>query len=187
MRLKDFIIFIIIFSIIYFLAFYIYDIITNKKAIKRRNDEVKSLIDINKYIKFCAFYGLNPKADINILNNFIVDIKSTKNNNFVDLSNKYLIDTNEVIIIILFFEYLGIIEKRKIIINNSCSIPLNDNDDTLLVKYSICFLNKYDYETIITKMGLNSEKELIYINDYYLFPGVYIKNKNIYYMGDLND
>lgn len=187
MRLKEFIIFIIIFTIIYFLSFYIYDTVTNKKALERRKKEIDSLIDFNKYIKFANFYKINIKSNIEILNSIFKEVKINKYNNLADLSSKYSIEIIEVVVIILYLEYIGVIEKRKIVLSSNTTTPFNSNDDALLVKYSLFFSNKYDYQTITKRIGVNSDKDLIYINDYFLFPGVIIKDNNIYYVGDLND
>ena len=187
MRLKEFIVFIIFFTIIYFLGFYIYDRFMNKKSLEERETQVKSLFDINKYIIFCNFYGINQVATKEVLEMLYNDLKQSRNNDLKVLESKYSLSINEIIVAILFLEYFGLISKRKILISNSCCIPLSENDESLLIKYSLLFSNKCDYDSIIKRIGLNSDKELIYMSNNYLMPGVILNGTNISYVGDLDD
>ncbi len=187
MRLKEFIIFIIIFTIIYVLFFVIYDIIMNKKSNEKRKEDVNNLISINKYLKFIKFYNLNSTLTEENLKNIFQELKISANNDINMLSSKYGIEYNEVLAIILFLEYIGVIKKRKILIDNNCCVPLSETEESLVLKYSILLSNKMDYNSIIQRMGIGSDKELEYLNSNYLIPGVIINDKNIMYVGDLDE
>ena len=103
------------------------------------------------------------------------------------LASTYSISINELIVIVLFFEYLGIIKMRKILTENNCCVPLKSNDESLLLKYSLVLSNKFDYDTITKRIGLNSDKELLYMSNNYLMPGIILKDKILYYVGDVNE
>ena len=64
---------------------------------------------------------------------------------------------------------------------------LNTKEDGLIIKYSIQFSNKYDYNTIVRNVGLGSEKEIEMIIENHLIPGVKLENSNLYYVGDLDE
>lgn len=187
MRLKEFIIFIIIFTIIYFLGFYIYDSIVNKKASEKRDKEVKDTINIEKYKIFCNFYNVTPSIDKSILEAIHVTLKQSLNNDLNQLVSAYSISMNELIVAILFLEYIGIIKTRKILVENNCCVPLKESDEVLMMKYSLMFSNKFDYDTVTKRIGLNSDKELLYMSTHYMMPGVILKDKILYYVGDIDE
>ncbi len=187
MRLKEFIIFIIFFTIIYIVAFAIFDYFQRKKDLKKANLNKQNLITINKYQKFASFYQITPLATEEILKNICTTIKQNYYINISSLSNDFNIDSNELIVIILFLEYIGIIKKRGISFDSNSTFPLNNNDESLIMKYSLYFSNKMDYNTIITNAGFNSTKELEYLYSKFLLPGIIIDNNTVYYVGDLNE
>ena len=187
MRLKEFIIFIIIFTIIYVLFFVVYDYIMNKKSNEKREEDVNNLININKYLKFISFYNLNSTITEETLKRIFQELKMNVNNDINMISSTYGIEYNEVLAIILFLEYIGVIRKRKILIDNNCCVPLSETDESLVLKYSILLSNKMDYTSIIQRSGLNSDRELEYLNRYYLMPGAVLNDKVISYVGDLDE
>ena len=187
MRLKEFIIFIIIFTVIYFLSLTIYDYYHDKKMLKKRKEDIKSFIDINKYRIFSTFYGINTNLENNNLEFIYNDLKQSINNDLMALSSKYSIDVKEMVVVVLFFEYLGLIPKRKILTSNYNCVPLDDTDDALVFKYSLMLSNQLDYDSLIKRAGINSDKELIYLNNNYLIPGIIVNENTISYVGDLNE
>ncbi|MBR4672230.1 MAG: hypothetical protein IKO78_03385 [Bacilli bacterium] len=188
MRFKEFIIFIIIFTIIYILFFVIYDYIRNKKAVQKSEESKEKLFDITSYYKFALFYGINSSINENVLKNIKNNIESNINISLSQCAKNENVSVAELITIILFLEYEDLIKKRAIIESQDCTIPLSETDDSLLLKYSILLINKFDYKTIIEKGGFNSEKEIDYLNSRKLLVGVKINDKNIeYYEGDKND
>lgn len=187
MRLKEFIIFIIIFTIIYILFFVIYDYFANKKSIEKGNIQKDGLFDLNKYAKFANFYQITPTITEIALRGLAEDLKNNLIINITPIAEKNNITKDELIIVILYLEYVGLIRKRAIIYDNDCTAPLNDGEQNLIVKYSLYFSNKYDYRTIIQNVGINSDKEIDYLNRRYLLPGIRIDNSIVSYVGDLDE
>ncbi len=187
MRLKEFIIFIIIFTIIYFLSFAIYDYFQNKKDIKKASSNKEELINSNSYKKFASFYQITSNIEEQVLKNIATTIQNNYYINLSSFSNEWNITVNELIIVILFLEYIGIIKKRGISYDSNSTFPLNDNDESLIVKYSLYFSNKMEFNEIIRNAGFNSTKELEYLYSKFLLPGIIIDNNSIYYVGDLNE
>ena len=187
MRLKEFIIFLIIFTIIYVLFFVIYDYFANKKSVEKGKLQKESLFQLDKYAKFANFYQITPTISEIALRSLAEDLKNNLIINITPIAEKNNISKDELIIAILYLEYLGLIRKRAIIYNNDCTAPLNENEQNLVVKYSLYFSNKYDYQTIIHNVGINSDKEIDYLYGRYLLPGIRIDNSTISYVGDLDE
>ena len=187
MRLKEFIIFIIIFTIIYFLAFYIYDQIKNKKAVQKKNEESIEAVNLAEYIKFALFYGLNSMIDENLFKMMFNFLHDNVVINLQDTANAYQISIDEIVILILFLEYKDAITKRCILKEKNCTTRLTDNEDGLCVKYSIWFYNKNDYNTILQKAGFAGQNEISELQSKNLIPGIIIKDNQIYYYGDSHE
>ena len=187
MRLKEFIIFIIIFTIVYCLFFYVYDILVSKKANKTRKQDIDNIISINRYAKFCAFYNIKPMIDQILLKNLYFSFDKVINVDLKALAETYGLDINELVVVVLFFEYLGVIKMRKILAETGWCVPLDDSDEALSLKYSLFLSNKYDYDTIVKRTGINSDKELLYMNNNFLIPGAILNNGTLSYVGDLDE
>ncbi len=187
MRLKEFIIFIIIFTIIYVLFFKIYDHFANKKAIERGKLQEENLFSLDKFNKFATFYGITSSITLGSLRNLAFDLKNNLIINLTPIAEKNNISKDELIIAILYLEYTGLIKKRSIIYENDVTAPINEAEQSALVKYSLYFSNKYDYHSIVQNVGLNADKEIDYLYRRYLLPGVKIDNSIISYVGDINE
>lgn len=187
MRLKEFIIFLVIFTILYFVCFYIYDRFKNKKDLKKRSKDIEDLINIENYKRFAKFYQLEIKADISNVFGIFNDVKDNFSISLKELSEKYNLSINEVIITILFLEYYSLVSKRKISIEKEMTFKVSEDDRALLLKFSLLISNKFDYRTVIEKAGFNSDKELKYLYDNYLLPGVILKDDTLVYLGDSYD
>ncbi len=187
MRLKEFIIFIIIFTIIYVLFFIIYDHFANKKSILNGEEEKKKLMDVNRLIKFAKFYQVSITINNDLLSSICNELTNNYDISLSSFSDKYNISSSELVIIILYLEYIGIIKKRCILTDKDCTTALKESDYNLDLKYSLYISNKLDYDTIISRAGLNSSNELEYLNKHFLMPGVILIDAKMYYVGDLND
>ena len=187
MRLKKFIIFILIFTIFYFVGFYIYDRFKNKKYLKKKEEHDIDLINIENYRRFAIFYHLDYKAEAKTILDIYYEIK---NHYFISLSSvsrKYNISINEIVTIILFLEYYSLINKRKISVEKDMTFNITESDSSLILKYSLLISNKYEYSSIIQKAGFNSCNEFKYLYDNFLFPGVIFNNNTVIYFGDCYD
>lgn len=187
MRFKEFIIFIIIFTIIYFTSFILYDKYKNKKDIENTENNNFLSIDLNKYHKYASFFGINSLINIESLREIYLMLKNNIVIKISELSLKYNITDEELITIIEYFEYIGILKRKSIHKKEDIIKNVDDKEDALIVKYSILFSNKYDYNTILRNGGFGSEKEINQIIEYHLIPGIKIQDKIIYYVGDLDE
>ena len=103
------------------------------------------------------------------------------------MASKYNITIDEFIVVILYLEYKDLIKKRIISKQLDSTSPLSEKDEDLILKYSLLFFNKYNYNTLIEKAGFGAEQELDYMMKKLIIPGVKIENSNIYYIGDSNE
>lgn len=184
MRLKGFIIFLIIFTIVYIVFFKIMDTIYEHKD--DSTDLLKREIDINKYYNFAKFYNFNSTITQDIfikLYNLMID---STNIRISYLANQCNISNEEVVVMVLYLEYLDFLREKTINMNNDMISNFSMNDKAMFDKYINYFRNKTDYQTIINSVGSQAVDELNYINNYFVIEGVRIFNKKIYYAGDYN-
>ena len=184
MRLKEFIIFIIIFTIVYILFFVILDYINNKKD--DPNKLLRAELNINNYYNFALFYGIKSNINIDIIINIYNLMNNSNNIKISYIANQYNISNLEVVVIVLYLEYLNYLKEKSININNDIITNFSSQDKMLFDKYINFFRNKADYNTIINSSNSVSRDELNYINSYFLIEGVRIINNQIYYVGDYN-
>lgn len=187
MRLKEFIIFIIIFTILYFGGLALYDYYKNKKDEEKNEEKKYSLLDIEKLKKFALFYNTNITIDINILTNIYQELKNVISFQISSFSQKYNISKEELIVIVEYLEYVGLLKRRAIHLNQDVISDLDTKEDALVVKYSILFSNQYDYNTILNNAGFGADKEVALIIQNHLIPGVRIEDSKVYYVGDLDE
>ncbi len=187
MRLKEFIIFIIIFTIIYFGGLAILDYFKNKKAQENKLKDNLLLLNIDKLKKFALFYNVNITMDVITLTHIYEDLKNIISIQISLESQKYNISSNELIVAVEYLEYVGLIRTRSIRLNEDIIINPNPKEDSLLVKYSLLFSNKYDYKTILRNGGFGSDKEIPILVDHHLIPGVKLVNSEFQYVGDLDE
>ena len=187
MRLKPFIVFLVIFTIIYFGGFMIYDHFRNKKDLEDKEKNDYLAINLNNYYKFALFYGVTSSIDINTLISIFEEFKQAFNVQISVMASKYNITSYELVAIEKYLEYIGLLSTKSVNMTLDTINKLSETEETTVVKYSILFSNKYDYKTIVASGGFGAEKELTQINNYYLVPGVRIQDSTIYYVGDLNE
>lgn len=187
MRLKSFIIFIIIFTIIYFGGLAILDYFKNKKAKENKLKDNLLLLNIDKLKKFALFYNTNITIDVITLAHIYEDFKNIISIQISQESQKYNISDQELVVIIEYLEYVGLLRTRSIRIKEDSITNPNPKEDSLIVKYSILFSNKYDYSTILRNGGFGSDKEVALIMEHHLIPGVKNNNSEFIYVGDLDE
>ena len=188
MRLKPFIIFIIIFTIIYFAGFKIFDHFKNKKDEEKTKNENLLLISIDKLKKYASFFNVNITINQDVLSKIYEELRVVNAVPISVLCSKYnLSSKDELIAIIEYLEYVGLMKTLSIHEGQDLISVLNTKEDGLIIKYSIQFSNKYDYNTIVRNVGLGSEKEIEMIIENHLIPGVKLENSNLYYVGDLDE
>jgi hypothetical protein len=187
MRLKEFIIFIIIFTIIYILFFIIYDKLIAKKAKNDLKNKAIKNINITDYGKYAMFYGITTKLTADNLQNIFTSYSEgdVKDFNILETAQKNMTNPYEIAVIISYFEYIGLVKRRTILINTNSILETSIPEQNLISKYFTLFQNNNDVETIKKTIGETYITELTNINDKFLFPGVRFINNNIYYfVGD---
>ena len=106
MRIKEFIIFLTVFTIIYVLFFIFFDAICDKKNRERENKRISSLFNGGKFSYFMKFYGImDSTITSELLNTIYQDVKGLANIPLSVYSEKYHLSIYEFIVIILYFEY----------------------------------------------------------------------------------
>lgn len=184
MRLKGFIIFLIIFTICYIVFFILYDRFMDKKNDASR--VLKKEIDMNKFYNFCKFYGLNTSINIDNVVSIYNLMKDTDNIKISYIANEAHVLNVEVIVTVLYLEYLNYLSEKTIRTDIDMITDFSMNDKTIFDKYVNFFRNKADLNTIINTYGNKTYEELSYINKYFLAEGVRIDKDKIYYAGDYN-
>ncbi len=191
MRLKQFIIFIIIFTIIYVAFFIIVDIRKKKILDKNEKKKIESLLQNDKFYLFARFYGLsNTTVTKDLLHTILNSIKNATSISLTTQSNNYQITIYELILTVLYFENYHLIGRKDISIESDVIQKLSARDQSLILKYGIYFQTQKTYQEIINTLGNEATEDLKYINNHYLFPGVRIIDSNIYYFektGDSNE
>jgi len=188
MRLKEFLIATAIFTVCYILFFVLFDLFINKKIDSDHKKEIKSLISIDNYKRFAAFYGIQSTLPLDR----ILSIQDTICNavypiNLSEYTNKLGINQYEFIVCILFFEYLNIVPRRTISIESNTIMNPNLIDSNLINKYTALFNNKMQLDDILKSAGGNAYNDVVHLNQLFLIPGVRLINNQLFYMGDLNE
>lgn len=186
MRFKEFIIFIIVFTIIYVLFFIVYDklsdTLSKKKLIKKANDS----ISIENYNNFALFYGFYTKLSLDSLINIFTIINNSEQINeinLLDVANQHGTTPYEIAVCVCYFEYLGLIKRRTILLNTNSMIENSFKDQNIISKYFTVIQNKSSFEDIKKVFGEETRNDFTNINDKFLFPGVRFNDNVIYYYG----
>ena len=185
MRMKQFLIFLVIFTIFYILFFIVYDKVFDFAFHKKVKEKAYSLINIKTYLLFANFYGIQGTTDIEILYNIYKKYNYESRIFIEQEATFYHISSFEFCVILLYFEYLGIINRRSI--NKQCGVitNLSFEESQLVSKYRSFFENHDSYSKICSTVGMGSAFDLSYIDSMFLFPGVRILNSSILYVGDI--
>lgn len=187
MRLKEFLICAGIFTFIYVTFFIIFDIVTLKRLIKKKQKEAYKKIDDNSFASFALFYGLNASVDKAFIKKVYDKYKIDSNLKISEVSQSLNISNNELVIILLYLEYLGLSPERNIFLQADTTTPLTTIDQTMVNKYKIFIKEKKDFNTIKEQMGVSTYNDLFYLDSRFIFPGVRMINSIIYYVGDINE
>lgn len=184
MRFKGFVIFIGIFSILYTIFCHFYDKFYDKKDNENQILKAQSIINIDVFKKFAAFYGINASVNKEIILDIFKNYKNITNYSISSESSKYKISSLEFVIVLLYLEYFGLMNVVKISFQDDRVTKTNSLEEVKLQRYYDFFAKKADYKTITNSVGLNSDNELVNINKYFLAPGIRIVDSKIFYVGD---
>lgn len=184
MRVKEFVIFILIFTVLYTIFFLLYDKISGARDKKRLINNAKSLIDIEKFNKFCLFYGIQSNVSLDLIINIYLDYFVDKNCYLSLAAANYGINSLEFVVIILYLEYVGLIHNKKFSLTDNYMKNMDYNDQCLVKKYDELIKEQKTYEMITSSMSGPVNDDLNNIESYFLIPGVRVVDSNIYYVGD---
>lgn len=186
MRTKEFIIFILIYTVCYFFFFYIIDKISDERENKKYEKNILKMINIDKYKKFAVFYGIQSNITLDTLTNiYNFYPKCSFPCQISELANNFGVTPYELIVIILFLEYIEAVSKKVISYQNNLISNPNYLDQKLIDKYSLQFKNKKNINDINNELGANTYNDIYYLNANYLIPGVRFINNQLYYVGDI--
>ena len=185
MRTKEYIIFLIIFTIAYIVFFIILDSFSSKNGLKKEQKRILSLFQENRYDLFANFYGIQGIASNDIILSIYEDMKKSGSARISYYSNKYGISSYEFVVACLYLEYLNLITKRNVTLESDYMAVSNYTDQNKVNKFYSCFLNHYDCQTIFSLLGNSAMEDLVYLNNRFLIPGVRYINSKMYYIGDI--
>ena len=189
MRLKEFAIFIVIFTIVYIIFFILFDKISNKHGKSKMVKNAKKIININSYILYSRFYGFNTNLNYDNLIQLFQDLNIEQMNsvNLLDIANKYNTNNYEIAVVVSYFEMLGLLKRRSILLHTNTMIENTPLDQNLLSKYLSYFQSKKTFDEIKSALGEDVYTELNTINEKFMYPGLRFIDKVIYYYeGDSN-
>lgn len=186
MRLREFIIFLFIFTICYILFFVLWDRKCLKDSMKKERERALNLINENQFSKFAEFYGI--KSTLTNDNIFLIfqEIQQINRIKISSYSSKYNISTFEFAVVVLYLEFLSLISRRGISLKEDMIFPLSLAEQNLIYKYEMCFKEMNSYEVFVSKFGNGVLKDISHIDYYSLVPGVRFIQSQLYYVGDIH-
>ena len=182
MRLKEFLIFIAGFTVLYITFFVIYDAIQRKRENGRVNNRFQNVMDGERFFRFAQFYGVGTRLSSEQLNAIYESLKNAGEYSISIYAKQLQISPYEMIVIILYFEYFLLLDKKAISMKEDIVRHMNATDQGYLFKYGPYFIDKKPIEQIKAQLGEGSLKELEYIQEYFLYPGVRLWDSKIYYV-----
>lgn len=184
MRLKEFIIFIIIFTICYIVFFIVFDKISNIRAIKRQKKLDISLVQNNNYLLFAKFYGIQGTASNELILSILDGLRTSRVNTISILASTYHVSNDELVVIVLYLEYLKLIPVKNISITDDCLRSMSFADQNIIQRYLPLFYDRKSFNDISSSLGGNIINDLYYIDKQFLVPGVRYSDSKILYVGD---
>ena len=154
MRTKEFIRFIIIFTILYIIFFLIYDFFVKKNDKRRLVRLAKKAIKMDDYLKFCSFYAIEGTASLKTILKIYLNYVDNRNCTLSLAASNYDLSNFEFSTIIIYLEYLKLISSRIVSINNNCVKMTTYSEQNLIQTYSKYFDEKKDYNFIIITLVL---------------------------------
>ena len=181
MRLKEFLIFLIPFTILYIIFFAICDKIATKNLVNKQKKTALKVISDESYKKFAAFYGISSTIDINLVKTIFLDNLNYFEKKISIAAKKYNISNYEYAVIILYLEFLTLFQNKAISLEKDLITEFNFQDRRFVDRFLFYFNKKNTYDEILRVGGSNGANELYHIDKNFLIPGVRILNKTVYY------
>ena len=184
MRLKEFLIFIGIFTVFYIIFFIVFDKLSIIKTKKEALKKAESLITVEQFNKFAAFYGFQATATLETILNVYKKFGDGRDCIISEEAKLLNLSNIEFVIIFLYLEYLGLINKKMISIEMDSIKKTTFVEQNIMQKYYTYLQDKQDLDTIVHSMGQNALNDLTNMNNNYLMPGVRMIDSKLYYVGD---
>ena len=184
MRTKEFLIFIIIFTVVYIIFFIVFDKIVSKRELKRVKEHAMSLINIEQYVKFASFYGIQATASLEVILRVYDDFVDGRDCIISQVAKTYNLTNLEFVVVYLYLEYLNLFNKKLISLEMDNMKRTTFVEQNMLQKYTTYFQEKQDLNTIINNMGKTALNDLNIMNNNFLMPGVRLIESKLYYVGD---
>ena len=185
MRIKEFLMFIIVFTIVYILFFVIYDKLSLNKSKGKIKKQAKEKITIEEYQKFANFYGITTiSASIDTILKIYDTLLLNNDLTISTEAKKYNITNLEYVIIVLYLEYLELIIKKNISLDHDIIKKVSIVEQNMIQKYMPYFIKKASIEEITKSLGPNSINDIFIMNNSFLIPGVRLLDSKLYYVGD---
>ena len=187
MRLKEFIINIKIFTICYIIFFIIFDKICIIMSIRKQKKLARSLIHGDQYLIFAKFYGIEGIASSDLIFSVFDYLRDHYEKSLSSLASSYGVSNYEMIVILLYLEYLKLIPKKCFSLDDDYLQSTSFIDQNMIQKYAIFFQNKSDFQSISSSVGGNVSNDLEYMDKHFLMPGVRFVDSKLYYVGDCHE
>ena len=184
MRLKEFLYFLLFFTIAYFLFWGILDLYKKRKNKAEKLAKVDITITTEKYIAFASFYGIQSSLSKYDLITIYKDVEQLSDYRISYFADKYHISSLEFTVVILFLEYYGLINSKEVFMESDCIKNCNNSKNNYLKKYNSFFSKKATLAEIESKVGQTALEDLMKIDNYYLYPGVRFIGNELIYLGD---
>ena len=182
MRFKEYLICVIVFTILYILFFLFYDFMVRKKEKGRVNKRFHLIMDGERFFRFAQFYGVNTRLSSEQLSTIYERMRKAGDFVISMFARDIQLTPYEVIVIVLYFEYFLLLEKKNISLESDLVKTLNVTDQGYLFKYGPLFLDKYSIEQIVQKEGQMAMKEIQYMQANNLTPGIRLWENKLYYV-----
>ena len=182
MRLKEFAIFIGVFTVLYWMFFITLDIVRNRRDKKKQERRFQEIMSGERFARFAEFYGVSLNLTSSQLQSIYQILLKATDLSIVTTANSLQISPDQMIVLILYFEYFHLIDNKCISLQEGVMRPMNSGEQSLAFKYGTFFLDKYDYEKIKSIIGDIASSDMNLIQEYYLAPGVRFIDSKLYYV-----
>ena len=146
------------------------------------------MFERKKYKKFALFYGIQSNINFDtLINIYNIYPKSSFPCQISNMANTFAVTPYELIVIILFLEYIEAISVKVISYQTNTISNPNYIDQKLIDKYSFYLKNKKNINEINNELGANTYNDIYYLNSNYLIPGARFIDNQLYYVGDIHE
>ena len=185
MRLKQFLIFIGVFTVCYIIFFIVYDFLLSFITSKNEKKQANKLINKNDFQKFANFYGIQTTISKGVIKQIYKYYNDEKDHRISSEAAHFNVSNIEYIVVILFLEYLDLLFKESIYLKSDLISTPSLQEEDIRKRYVVHLHEKKDLEAIIAMVGDTAKNDLAFLDSIFLIPGVRFIDSKLYYYGDL--